>query len=63
VNMLRIADTRPDILQRCLLRVVDLAGRNEIKPHVGGRFPAAQLAEAHAFLESGKSTGKIIVSW
>jgi NADPH2:quinone reductase len=61
--MLRIADSRPDILQRCLQRVVELAQKNEIRPHVGGRFSSAQLAEAHAFLESGKSTGKILVSW
>ncbi len=63
VNMLRIADQRPDVLQRCLTNVVALATVNELKPKIGGRFKATQIAEAHAFLESRKSTGKIVVSW
>jgi NADPH2:quinone reductase len=63
VNMLRIADERPDILQRCLKNVVDLAFKKEIHPLVGGRFRAEQIAEAHAFLESRESTGKIILTW
>jgi NADPH:quinone reductase-like Zn-dependent oxidoreductase len=63
VNMLRIADHRPLVLQRCLQGVVDLALRGELRAVVGGRFPAAQLAEAHALLESRRSTGKIVVTW
>jgi len=63
VNMLRVADERPDILERCLKQVVDLALKNEIHPIVGGRFKAEQIAEAHSFLESRQSTGKIILTW
>jgi NADPH:quinone reductase-like Zn-dependent oxidoreductase len=63
VNMLRVADERPDMLHRCLQNVVDLAIKNEIHPIVGGHFKAEQIAEAHAFLESRQSTGKIILSW
>jgi NADPH:quinone reductase-like Zn-dependent oxidoreductase len=63
VNMLRVSDQRPDVLQRCLQQVVALATVKEIQPHVGGRFQASQIGEAHAFLESRKSTGKIMVSW
>lgn len=63
VNMLRMADQRPDVLQRCLKNVVALASVNEIQPKVGGRFKVLEIAEAHAFLESRKSTGKIILTW
>jgi NADPH:quinone reductase-like Zn-dependent oxidoreductase len=63
VNMLRVSDQRPDILQRCLQNVVALATVKEILPHVGGRFKATEIGEAHAFLESRKSTGKILVTW
>jgi NADPH:quinone reductase-like Zn-dependent oxidoreductase len=63
VNMLRVADERPDVIQRCLQSVVALATVKEIQPHVGGRFKSTEIAEAHAFLESRKSTGKIIVTW
>jgi NADPH2:quinone reductase len=63
VNMLRIADGRPLVLQRCLQAMVDLALKGELRAIVGGRFAADQLAEAHALLESRRSTGKIIVIW
>ncbi len=63
VNMLRISDERPLVLQRCLRAVVDLALSGEIEPIVGGRFSAAQIGEAHQLLESRKSTGKIVVTW
>ena len=63
VNMLRLSDQRPLALKRCLEGVVDLAIQGELKPHVGGRFPVSQIAEAHQFLESRRSMGKIVVSW
>jgi NADPH2:quinone reductase len=63
VNMLRIADHRPDTLRRVLHGVADLFRTGEIRPTVGGRFTAAQIAEAHALLASRGSTGKIVVTW
>ena len=63
VNMLHISDDRPDILERCLTSVVRLAESGELKPTVGKVFDAKQLAEAHEFLESRKSIGKIAVNW
>jgi NADPH2:quinone reductase len=63
VNMLRIADDRPDVLQRCMVAVIDSAEKGELTPKVGGVFPADQIAEAHEFLEMRKSTGKIILQW
>lgn len=59
VNMLEIADNKPDVMKRCLNDVVQLYQSGALKPQSGGMFDSDQLAEAHATLESGKSTGKI----
>jgi NADPH:quinone reductase-like Zn-dependent oxidoreductase len=63
VNMLKVADYQPHVLSGCLNAVVSLAKSGEIDPQVGAKFNATELAKAHALLESGKSTGKIIVEW
>lgn len=63
VNMLRIADNRPLVLQRCLQAVVRLALDGALRPTIGGRFRAEQIGDAHALLEGRGSTGKIVVSW
>lgn len=63
VNMLRIADHRPHILSHCLEQVRLLTEQGVIKPTISKVFPSTDLAEAHAFLESRKSTGKVAVKW
>jgi NADPH:quinone reductase-like Zn-dependent oxidoreductase len=63
VNMLRISDHRPETLGRVLRAVTELALAGEIRPTVGGRFTAAQIAEAHELLSGRGSTGKIVVEW
>lgn len=63
VNMLKIADNRPMIIRDCLVAVVALYLKGEIKPQVGAVYPVSKIAEAHSLLESGKSTGKITVIW
>jgi NADPH2:quinone reductase len=63
VNMLRLSDHRPEALQRVLEGVADLARKGELQPTVGGRFTAAQIAEAHELLGNRGSTGKIVVTW
>jgi NADPH2:quinone reductase len=63
VNMLKIADNRPIIIRDCLFAVVDLYLKGEIIPQVGAVYPVSKIAEAHALLEGGKSTGKITVVW
>ncbi len=63
LNMLRIAESKPDVLQHCLKSVVALATVGELKPHVGGVFTADKISEAHSFLESRKSIGKVVVKW
>lgn len=63
VNMLRLSDSRPEVSARALMRTVALAKEGTLQPLVGGKYPASQIAEAHAFLESRKSMGKVIVEW
>jgi NADPH2:quinone reductase len=63
VNMLKIGDAYPDIIATCLKEVTELYRKNELTTHVGGVYQIDQLNEAHDFLESGKSMGKITVRW
>ncbi|MDX1651436.1 MAG: zinc-binding dehydrogenase [Brumimicrobium sp.] len=63
INMLKIADYKPRTLQYCLEEVVKLALKGDLNPQVGAEYPADKISDAHAFLESGKSTGKIVVHW
>ena len=63
VNMLKIADAHPEIIANCLNEVTELYRKNELTTHVGGVYELDQINEAHYFLESGKSMGKITVRW
>ena len=63
VNMLKIADHQPVIMQEALNEIIKLYRKNELKVHSGGVFHVNQIHEAHHLLESGKSLGKIIVEW
>jgi NADPH:quinone reductase-like Zn-dependent oxidoreductase len=63
VNMLHVADDRPEVLSRTMKAVVDLCKAGEIKPVVGKIFNAVDLAEAHEYVEGRKSMGKVAVKW
>jgi len=63
VNMLRIADYKPQLINRCLEKVYDLFEKGIAKPHVGGVYSVDKIGQAHDFLESRKSMGKIVVEW
>lgn len=63
VNMLKIADEHPEVLQYCLKNVVDLAKDGKVQPHVGEEFSHENLAHAHELLAAGKSMGKVVVYW
>jgi len=63
VNMLKIADQEPEILQHCLNEVLALAKQGIINPTVDEIYSSNELSDAHDRLESGKSIGKIIVKW
>lgn len=59
VNMLRIADDRPDIIQYCLEQVVSLYEQKKIKPANTTMYSAKDLAQAHSDMEARRTVGKI----
>ena len=63
VNMLKIADNKPKVLEYCLNSVVEMYNQGKIKPQKGGEYSSTNLNEAHRALESGKTTGKLSVHW
>ncbi len=63
VNMLKIADSKPLVLQFCMQEVVNLYHAGKLTTENGGDFPYTEMNQAHALLESGKSIGKIAVHW
>jgi len=63
LNMLKLADNRPDIVQHCLNRVMELYVDGAINPVSGQIFPAEKIGDAHAALESRSSIGKVAVRW
>lgn len=63
VNMLRVADNRPDVLGYCIQSVVKLVEEGVLKPTIGGKFPVEEIAKAHDFLGERKSIGKVVVHW
>jgi 2-desacetyl-2-hydroxyethyl bacteriochlorophyllide A dehydrogenase len=46
-----------------LTREMQAAPAMSLAPHVGKVFPAADVAGAHAFLETKQATGKILLAW
>jgi NADPH2:quinone reductase len=63
VNMLRIADNKPEVLQRCLNEVVKLTTEGIFKPTLGKVFPVTEIDTAHTYLETRQSMGKVAVQW
>ena len=63
VNMLRIADNKPELLQQLMREVIDLVNAGEIKPYIGNVYKHNDIAKAHQYLESRESIGKIVVEW
>ena len=63
VNMLKIADNKPKVLEHCLAKMVELYDQGKVTPKIGGEYTSDQLAEAHAALEKGGTTGKLGVRW
>jgi NADPH:quinone reductase-like Zn-dependent oxidoreductase len=63
VNMLRIADEKPAVVQRCLQQVIKLTEEGIFKPALAKAFKVSEIGAAHAYLEERKSMGKIAVLW
>lgn len=63
VNMLKIADNKPEVMKSCLRDVVKLYNEGKLSPQVGGKYIYTELTKAHTDLEEGGTTGKLAVFW
>lgn len=63
VNMLRIADHKPQVFQKVFEEVMELAAEGTINPLIQHTYKVSDIAEAHDLLESRKSIGKIVLEW
>jgi NADPH:quinone reductase-like Zn-dependent oxidoreductase len=63
VNMLRIGESRADLLAECLKATVEACREGVLRPHVHGEYPAAELPSALLELASGRTMGKVAVRW
>ena len=63
VNMLHLADQKPEMVQHCLTEVIELFNKGIFKPAEGKLFPAGEIAAAHRYLQDRKATGKVALSW
>lgn len=63
INMLKIADFKPQVLTQCLNEVVKMVKQGQIRPVVGGVYKQDELKMAHRLLEEGKTVGKLIIEW
>ena len=63
VNMLRVAESRPDILQSVFHETIALADQGVFTPHIFRTYDISELAEAHANLENRETVGKLVVKW
>jgi NADPH2:quinone reductase len=52
-----------DVAQQVVKEMYDFVSKHQLRPLVGQTFIFDQMAEAHAFMESRKSVGKIIVKF
>ncbi len=63
VNMLKVADHKPEVVQHAMDALISLLEQGIINPQIGGKYHVNDLALAHQLLEDGKTTGKLSVLW
>ncbi|MEO6723097.1 MAG: zinc-binding dehydrogenase [Ferruginibacter sp.] len=63
LNMLKIADSKPHMIQACLEAVIQLTESGVFSPLPATVFPATDIAAAHEYLENRKSMGKVVIQW
>jgi synaptic vesicle membrane protein VAT-1 len=55
--------SNPDDLRQVLIELLKLSENGSIKPEIAKEYDFRDAAEAHRFLESGKSTGKLVLKF
>jgi NADPH:quinone reductase-like Zn-dependent oxidoreductase len=63
VNMLKIADYKPRVFSEVFAETMNMASKGIIKPHLGKIFDINDYADAHKFIESRQSIGKVVMEW
>lgn len=63
LNLLHLANTKPDWLHDVMHKVVQEYKNGTFKPVIDSVHPYTHLAEAHTKLESRKTVGKVVVEW
>ena len=62
VNMLKVADQRPDLAAAEMLELFDLYQKGVVKPYISETFKLEDVPKAHHLLQSRKSIGKIVIT-
>lgn len=63
VNMLRLADHKPLLVQRCMQQIARCYREQLVMPLPGALFPVSELAAAMQAMQAGKIAGKIAIRW
>lgn len=63
INMLKIASKKPSLIQQNMQELASLYQEGKIHPKIDKTYSAENISEAHDYLESGLSSGKIVLSW
>lgn len=63
VNMLRVADHKPELFNEILVNVLSMAEKAQIQARLAKLFDAENIAEAHQYIESRQSVGKVVIQW
>ncbi len=63
INMLRLAQHRPDVLAHCLKHAVEAYHNGILRPYVHAEFDHTELPKALEELGSGGTIGKVAVKW
>lgn len=63
VNLLKIAEDKPNIIEQVLKDLIKLASENKIKPNAKHVYSYKEIHLAHDGLEKGNFTGKSFINW
>jgi NADPH2:quinone reductase len=63
VNMLKIADQQPLVIQNSMLQMLEMYRNGKIKLPEVQHYSQAQFFEAHEALGEGQTIGKVVVRW
>lgn len=62
INMLAIADNKPEVVERCMQEVYKLYQQGVFSHIQGANYEKSQLVQAHQLLEDGKTIGKLAIT-